>query len=223
MDVLFAVMPFADLGRPALGVSLLKAGARLHGFQITVRYFNFTFAETIGLPTYSLLANAFPPDSLIGEWVFADLLADDGELPDETDYADRVLSRYGVTPQVWQEILNARRSRVDVVARCVAEIAEAAPAVVGFTTTFHQTCACLAVARGLKQLPKPPVIVFGGANCEGAMGLQLLRTFPCIDYVCVGEGNRPFPVVCRVSSRTARLPPWPASWAATPRSSSQRR
>jgi ribosomal peptide maturation radical SAM protein 1 len=69
------------------------------------------------------------------------------------------------------------------------------PRVVGFTTTFHQTCACLAVAKRLKQLPDPPVVVFGGANCEGEMGLQLLESFPWIDYVCCGEADITFPAL----------------------------
>src|SRR5262249_54058164 len=49
------------------------------------------------------------------------------------------------------------------------------------------------VARRLKALPNPPIIVFGGANCEGEMGLQLLRSFPWIDYVCTREGDVVFP------------------------------
>ena len=76
---------------------------------------------------------------------------------------------------------------------CVREIARLKPRVVGFTTTFHQTCACLAVARGLKQLAEPPVVIFGGANCEGAMGFELIKSFPWIDYVCTGEGDEVAP------------------------------
>src|SRR5262249_44337798 len=67
------------------------------------------------------------------------------------------------------------------------------PRIVGFTTTFHQTCACLVLAQRLKQLPDPPTIIFGGANCEGEMGLQLLRSFGFIDYVCTREGDVAFP------------------------------
>ncbi len=33
------------------------------------------------------------------------------------------------------------------------------------------------------------MIVFGGANCEGEMGLQLLASFPWIDYVASGEAD----------------------------------
>src|SRR5262249_4463920 len=65
--------------------------------------------------------------------------------------------------------------------------------VVGFTTTFHQTCACLAIAKRLKQMPDPPAVVFGGANCEGEMGQQMLRSFPWVDYVCTREGDAVFP------------------------------
>ncbi|MDQ3933927.1 MAG: RiPP maturation radical SAM C-methyltransferase, partial [Actinomycetota bacterium] len=56
-------------------------------------------------------------------------------------------------------------------------------------TTFHQTVAGLAIARRLKAWDDPPVVVFGGANCEGEMGSQLARSFPWIDYVCTGEGD----------------------------------
>ena len=87
----------------------------------------------------------------------------------------------------------ARRSRPAYLEACVAGIMAQAPRIVGFTTTFHQTCACLAVARRLKALKNPPVIVFGGANCEGEMGLQMIRSFPWIDYVCSGEFDISFP------------------------------
>jgi ribosomal peptide maturation radical SAM protein 1 len=70
---------------------------------------------------------------------------------------------------------------------CAAEIARLAPRIVAFTTTFHQTVASLAVVR---RLPEPrPFVVFGGANCEGDMGMALLEAFPEIDAVCTGEGD----------------------------------
>ena len=44
MDILFVVMPFADVERPALGVSLLTAAARRRGYTCAVRYFGFDLA-----------------------------------------------------------------------------------------------------------------------------------------------------------------------------------
>ena len=48
MDVVFAVVPFADVARPAIGVSLLKAELRRRGFSACVQYLNIAFASVIG-------------------------------------------------------------------------------------------------------------------------------------------------------------------------------
>ena len=191
-DVLFAVLPFADPGMPTMGVSLLKACIRQQGFSSKIRYFNIDLADRVGLDIYRRVANSFPPESLVGEWFFSDLVFGD-QLPHEQDYLARILSRYPEGERLTPAILKARQVRREFIDWCVAEIASEAPRVVGFPTTFHQTCACLAVAQRLKKLPSSPIIVFGGANCEGEMGLQMARSFPFIDYVCTQEGDHVFP------------------------------
>src|SRR5215467_1378464 len=52
MDVLFAVLPFADINRPAIGVSLLKAAIARRGFSSRVEYFNLDLAERLGYDLY---------------------------------------------------------------------------------------------------------------------------------------------------------------------------
>jgi ribosomal peptide maturation radical SAM protein 1 len=107
------------------------------------------------------------------------------------------------------EILEARRNRHEFIDGCVREIERDKPRVVGFTTTFHQTCACLAVAQRLKQAANPPVVIFGGANCEGAMGFELIKRFPWIDYVCTGEGDEVVPPVLEALVRGGEARPVP--------------
>jgi ribosomal peptide maturation radical SAM protein 1 len=192
MDVLLAVLPFADPQYPAIGVSLLKAAIVRRGFATRIRYFNLDFAEMIGIGPYRRLANVLPPESLIGEWFFADC-AFGQRIPPERDYVSKVLSRYGVPEEFVEEVLRLRMSRESFIEQCVREIQRLSPHLVGFTTSFHQTCPCLAIASRLKQGPNPPITVLGGANCEGEMGLQLARSFPWIDYVCTGEGDVAFP------------------------------
>ena len=55
------------------------------------------------------------------------------------------------------------------------------------------------------------MIVFGGAACEGEMGIELARQFPEIDYVFLGEADLSFPVVVEAilarRGRAAELPP----------------
>jgi ribosomal peptide maturation radical SAM protein 1 len=192
MDLLFAVMPFADMRFPSLGVSLLQAAVSSMGFSSRVRYFNLDFAEEVGLATYSNIAREVPPESLIGEWLFAGCAFGD-LVPDEHAYLHKVVGRYPGAERNLTGLLRLRPLCSRFADRCAQEIVGLGPRVVGFTTTFHQTCASLAVAKRLKQGPNPPVIVFGGANCEGEMGIQMVRSIPWIDYVCTGEGDIAFP------------------------------
>jgi ribosomal peptide maturation radical SAM protein 1 len=191
VDVAFVVMPFADNQSPAIGVSLLKAQLDARGRTSRIFYFNIDFAELIGQPLYFRLSNGLSTNALIGEWFFADCVFGDG-IPPEHEYVSRVLSRCA-PPDLIADIIEARRMRRSFVASCAAKISDIKPRIVGFTTTFDQTCACLAVAKTIKSWADPPVVVFGGANCEGEMGRQLLASIDWIDNVCTGEGDEVFP------------------------------
>lgn len=191
MDVVFAVPPFVDINRPAIGVSLLKAEIARHGFSSQIEYLHLKLAERIGFMAYQTIANSLGSDSLIGEWFFADTVFGD-EIPHEREYINKVLPRYSGVGELMEVVLKARLVRHQFVEDCARQILQHEPNVVGFTTTFHTTCASLAIAKRIKQSPGAPVIIFGGANCEGEMGLQLLRSFNWIDYVCTGEGDLVF-------------------------------
>lgn len=192
MDVLFAVLPFADPSMPTLGVSLLQAAIQRDGFSSKIRYFNVDFVETLGVDPYRRIANSFPPESLIGEWFFAECVFGK-DIPHENDYIDNILNRYPEAAALAPELRAARRKASSFVDQCVAEIRALSPSMVGFPTTFHQTCAGLAVAKRLKELPSPPIVIFGGANCEGEMGYTMVRNFPWVDFACTGEGDFAFP------------------------------
>lgn len=193
MHVVFPIVPFADVGRPAMGVGLLIGGARQAGHGAEAIYLNIDLAGEIGLVPYQRIATSFPPNLLIGEWIFAGELFGE-EIASPQDYIDDILVPYvGDDKDLYRAILDLRRMVPAYLDRCVDEIMRRKPDVVGFSTVFHQTCACLALARRLKALPNPPVIIFGGANCEGEMGLQMIRSFPWIDYVCSGESDISFP------------------------------
>jgi ribosomal peptide maturation radical SAM protein 1 len=190
MDVVFVVMPFADIGRPAIGVSLLKAAAVSAGFSATIEYSNLSLAERMGQRVYQQVSSSFPPEILVGEWFFADdLFAED--IPPEDEYIEKILVPFASLETI-KALRETRKTRNQYLDKAAKRISDLAPRIVGFTTTFHQTCSSLAIARRLKQLPNPPVILFGGANCEGEMGLQMLQSFPWIDYICCGESDISF-------------------------------
>ncbi len=202
MDVVFAVVPFADVKHPSIGVSTILAGAKRAGFSACIEYVNLQLAVWMGRPLYEwiaelgdqlLLDTTTPSISLVGDWFFAGLLFP-GELPPEEEYLEKFIAPDRGGRERMVELAEARRLYAQKFVEYAArEILKHEPRVVGFTSTFHQTCCCLAVARLLKQAPNPPAVIFGGANCEGEMGLQLIRSFPWIDYICTGEGDEVTP------------------------------
>jgi ribosomal peptide maturation radical SAM protein 1 len=196
--VLLIVMPFLPLARPALGVGLLKAELERAGIPCDVRHLHFAFADCIGFPAYQQIADDTPTHDLAGEWIFTPALYGASARPSE-DFLRNVYtggtSRY--TPELLAEIDRCRALAPGFIAECAASIDLAAYDIIGFSTTFQQNVASLALARQLKRRNPSPAIVFGGANCEGEMGDELHNRFQFLDVVCSGEGDMVFPELVR--------------------------
>jgi len=229
LDVLFAVLPFAPLSQPPLGISILKAAATEAGFSAAVRYCAFDFAERVGFRSYNNVAATWGMLPLIGDWIFAEslygnrlppprrflaylktaYLAPAEEVPDEG------LRRLGMTHSqyfvkyVWPGMLEARQLAPEFVEQWAQEILALEPRVVGFRSSWQQACSGLAVARRLKRSPRPPLIIVGGPNCHRELGWHWLRCFPWIDYVCTGEGEEAFPRFLRQVLREGQTQPIP--------------
>jgi ribosomal peptide maturation radical SAM protein 1 len=205
VDVVLVVLPFAGLKHPSLGVSLLKGHALRLGVTACVSYLNFQLAEWLGQELYDSIelggissgpVQRHSTEALLGEWFFADLVFDHS-LPPAAEYISKFVSAHPERASLSERILQARARNREYVEWCVEEILRDRPRLVGLTTTFDQTCACLAVARRLKASADPPLIVMGGANCEGEMGVQIAHSFPYVDFVCTGEGDEVFPALLR--------------------------
>jgi ribosomal peptide maturation radical SAM protein 1 len=68
---------------------------------------------------------------------------------------------------------------------------------VAFSSTFQQNTASFALARRLKAHSPDVVTIFGGANFDGPMGVELARAVDCIDVAVIGEGDLAFPGILR--------------------------
>ncbi|HKY04266.1 MAG TPA: RiPP maturation radical SAM C-methyltransferase, partial [Blastocatellia bacterium] len=58
-------------------------------------------------------------------------------------------------------------------------------------------CASLALLKRVRELSPETVLLMGGANCEGEMGVETLRAFPWVDCVVSGEADAMFVDLCR--------------------------
>jgi ribosomal peptide maturation radical SAM protein 1 len=193
--VLLIQMPLGSLHRPALGISLLKARLEERGIACDIHYLNFPFAEFVGSDEYEWLASDVPFTAWAGEWIFTPGLY--GPRPEaDRRYIEEVLyGQWRLEPADVGRILRMRRMVTPFLDHCFAAVPWDQYAVVGFTSTFEQNIASLALARRIKAAHPRIAIVFGGANWEEEMGHELHRRFPFVDYACSGEAEVSFPAL----------------------------
>ena len=184
--VLLVNMPFSSLRWPALGISLLQAELKREGIDCDLAYFNFDLAEIIGLEAYEWVNDSLGfvlgGERLFAQTLFGSSLSSDLEYDTEVLLAtDPEFSRED--KQVFENVGKQLEAFLD---GCLMKIDWSRYALVGFTTTFQQTMASLALASRIKQHDPRITICLGGANCEGVMG----RTRWCLPES--GSCFRPF-------------------------------
>lgn len=194
--VLLINMPFSCADRPQLNVSLLKSALVARGVPCDVADFNLDFAEAVRPVIYQWLCEGFNHNAMAGEWLFAHHFFGDALLDGE-GYLRHLRERAFASPEAVARIREVRRHVGPFLEHCLRSVDWGRYAVVGFTSTFHQNMASLALAHAVKERHPGKVVVMGGANCEYPMGLALHRCFPFVDYVFSGEADYSFPEFVR--------------------------
>ncbi|MGQ3685410.1 MAG: RiPP maturation radical SAM C-methyltransferase [Candidatus Loosdrechtia sp.] len=190
--VLLINMPFAPIRHPAIGISLLKSRLREEGIQCDIKYLNIVFAKMIGFDRNESVCNNYYWKVLVGERLFAqEYFAE--QLPDEQEYIRYLKQIYRGSSNYLDNFLSIKGFIRPFIDSCMESISWSQYDIIGFTTMFEQNLASIVLAHRIKLLDSTKIIVFGGANCEQKMGLELHRCFPIIDYICSGEADISFP------------------------------
>jgi ribosomal peptide maturation radical SAM protein 1 len=203
-------MPWARTDAPSIQCGLLQAIARAEGHSAKTYYLNLDLAQALGREVYDALSGVQSERlHLLGEWLFG--YAAFGEVTDENDYyADfpeiepvwRRLTGQGLTG-----LTEIRRKLIpEWLEKCVDTIPWESYDVVGFSSTFLQNTASLALGRLLKQRYPELCTVYGGANFDGDMGVEFAKRLSWLDYVVTGEGDVAFPRLLREIAADTRRP-----------------
>jgi ribosomal peptide maturation radical SAM protein 1 len=200
MRVAMVSMPFQGAARPSIQVGLLSAIAEEAGFRTDTFHFALDLAAEIGPEAYESLATH--RGRMTGEWLFS--VAAFGERVDLDDrpYMDRFADEIEVVAggagvdAAYLSHLRHELLPAFVEARA-GEVDWGAYGVVGFTSSFQQNVASIALARRIKERHPHVRILFGGANFEDEMGLEYVRAVECIDFAVIGEGDVAFPALLR--------------------------
>jgi len=195
--VLLIVMPFAGVERPQLGVSTLKTKLQEEGIPCHVLYLNIAFAEAVDYDTYKWISDNYSFEVFAGEWLFATSLFSDKEINYDAYIHNILAPRTDFTPALIQLLLRMAQIVEPFLEHCIRTIPWYRYSIVGFTSTFEQNLASLALAKRIKRKYPDKVVVMGGGNCAGPMGLQLHKNFSYLDYVFTGEAENSFPELVR--------------------------
>lgn len=203
-DVLLASLPLSSVNYPSLALGLLKPAIQRTGVNCDVRYFSLDYIDAIGAEAFACLSDMEYYTALVGEWVFAAAAHDgpnhaEGGM-EELEYLSNVFMPKCPPRELAArivEVLAARQGARDFIERCVDSVDWRRYRVLGISTSFQQNMASLAFAKRVKARHPDVFIVFGGANCQGDMGVELHRRYPFVDAVCLGEGDRTFPELIR--------------------------
>jgi ribosomal peptide maturation radical SAM protein 1 len=204
-------MPFGvEVNAPSIQLGLLRAVAERTGFPTDTHHLTLDLAQRLTAPVYNELC--LHRGHMTGEWLFAiaafGVIASEDEayfaaFPEELEWfkrlgkdkADVIALRHDILPRFIED--------------CLGAVDWGEYGVVGFSSTFQQNVASLALARRIKERYPGVTIVFGGANLDGEMGPEYVRAFPFIDCAVVGEGDDVFPRLLRYLARGEPLPDLP--------------
>ncbi|MEM9920441.1 MAG: RiPP maturation radical SAM C-methyltransferase [Bacteroidota bacterium] len=187
--VLLINMPFGEVRYPSLAHGLFKAKFQEEGIDCEVRYLNIRFAEMVGLENYDKIIRL--SGLMAGEQMFARALFGN-HIPDDSAYYNDIVLKY-VHADLIPHLQFMKSQIIPFLNKCLEEVPWGAYDIIGFTSLFEQNTPSLAMAYRVKHRFPDKTIVFGGANCEAIMGLNMHRNFPFIDFICSGESDYSFP------------------------------
>lgn len=211
-SALLVSLPWTMLNEPSLGLGILAAQLRQAGVPCRVRHLNLFLLEHLKPLTYYGLANVFA----LNDFLFTGVI--DRRLSDRQrrwlEIKARELLSFGLIDEnahggptgVIERLVELRQETIPEWAAARADqIAASDATLVGFTCMFDQTLASAALAKLVKERAPEKLIALGGYAVRPPTDRALLRAFPWIDAVCVGEGESAIVPLVRASAGLGSL------------------
>lgn len=187
--LIVVVPPFASPDRPSIGGHIIAQVATDCGFPAEILYANLSFAALLGVRDYARLCHT-PTGHLIGERIFSRAAYGEAASVELDEAADECL-REAVADSAL-DLAALQRLAEGWTDRYAARLAATPAQIIGFTTTFEQTLASLALIERVKRLAPAKRLVMGGANVDGAMAEGVGRLSTAIDHIFAGESEACF-------------------------------
>jgi ribosomal peptide maturation radical SAM protein 1 len=201
MKVALVYPPYGPFGVASLGLSILSAGVQQRGFDCKIFYWNIDFLSQLPYRDRKALYLNLSCQFLFpaNEWVFSRVLYPDGAVASREDMRELFLGDsneaagavYKTQLMYWTIVSDMADRAHDHVSRMVDRLRDYD--LVGINTSFFQNIPALALAAEVKRRWPDKIVVLGGANCNGELGITLIEQFDFLDFVFLGEADFSFP------------------------------
>lgn len=192
--VLLVQMPWARPDLPSIALGILEQICDEINVKHTCFYFNMDVAASIGhgvaemfadnralfgLSEHLFAANVFGPESISSD-----------------DFLEAFVNSSNLPPPLcdleWLRALRDERLP-ELLESMVSRVVAWKPTVVGFSATFNQVFAGLALAARLKRARPELLVICGGACFDGEMGIEYHRALPdVVDHIFMAEAETAF-------------------------------
>lgn len=177
--VMLVAMPWQEADILSIEIGALKAFLTQNKIKCDARHYYKDIVDYIDTEFYSqVLASNSTGELLFGAILFPEKYANIKKLMKE---------RFGKSLDFDGAVEGIR----NFMNRILEDVDWRDYALVGFTTTHSQLLSSITLANMIKQKSPDTKIVLGGILLTDFLAEKVLRLFPHIDFVIIGEGERP--------------------------------
>lgn len=194
--------PMITADMPSFQLALLKPTLEREGIPVQNFSLYLYFAAMVGWKLNDTLAMVRP--SMTGEWIWAK--AAFGATGNEEDYFQYYQQNLkGICQDAECELKDILRLRNETVPQFIDFFLNSIDwtrfGLVGFSITFQQLSASIALAKALKKHHPTLPIIFGGATFEDDIAQGILQGCPFIDYIHCGDADETLPQIIKKIDR----------------------
>ncbi|MGQ9499378.1 MAG: RiPP maturation radical SAM C-methyltransferase [Dissulfurimicrobium sp.] len=192
MKIVLVSPPWPLFNRPSIQIAALKSYLRQEQpyVDISCHHPYLDLAARIGFDTYQIISESnWASEAICAGIIFPEMKDDCNRLFLKTIERRTVQGKKKPSQPFEPEMVRSVAN--EVLTSFVSSLDLDAINLVGLTVSINQLTAAFVIARAVKSFAPSIPIVLGGAAVSGMAGLSILRSFPEIDYVIDGEGERP--------------------------------
>jgi len=213
--VALVTMPWARTDAPSIQCGILKSILTSAGHDVHVHYLNLALAHRIGSSRYdSIVEYGGSRNRLVGEWLWTKVTFGSKAVPPDEFFNDeRIVGDLSKTETI-DSISELQQVTLPAfIEDVLAERDWGSYDLVGFSSTFDQNVASLGLARWIKERHPQVLTVLGGANADGTMGAEYVRSMPWLDVAVRGEGERPILALAEAAASGGAITGIPGVWS----------